>query len=232
MRHASGRSPEVRPTGFGNSATSRCRAPARTAPESCRPDDVTRSSMPSRPRPRMCRRIEALAVVLHVKDDAPRFLAHPYADGARRRGGRNCATPPGLRDRCRSCSLRAISSATLSASTVTPMPVRLEISRACHWRAGTRPKSSSMEGRSSSAMLRTTLTLLSASRGWIPVRCNSAQSGGATAPRLPSSISSALNDWPTSSCNSREMARRSCSCASTRRAESSLSSVWACTTCS
>ena len=43
------------------------------------------------------------------------------------------------------------------------MPVRFEISRACHSSAGTRPRSSSMEGRSSSAMLRTTWTLLSAS---------------------------------------------------------------------
>ncbi len=44
-----------------------------------------------------------------------------------------------------------------SAATLTQTPVRLETSRACHCSAGTSPRSSSIEGRSSSAMLRTTL---------------------------------------------------------------------------
>src|ERR1039458_5689967 len=84
------------------------------------------------------------------------------------------------------------------------MPVRLEISRACHCKAGTRPRSSSMEGRSNSAMLRTTFTLLSASLRMDSTWLRNSASPGATAPRLPSSIKSALSDWPTSSCNSRE----------------------------
>src|ERR1039458_7768367 len=48
------------------------------------------------------------------------------------------------------------SSETSSAATFTQSPLRLDASRACHCNAGTRPRSSSMEGRNSSAMLRTT----------------------------------------------------------------------------
>ena len=82
-----------------------------------------------------------------------------------------------------------------------------------------------MEGRSSRVMLRITLTLASASclmeSTW---RRTSAESGGTCAAALPASISSAESDWPTSSCSSREIARRSSSWAETSRAESSCSS--------
>ena len=55
------------------------------------------------------------------------------------------------------------SSAASSAERTTFIPVRLVISRACQLSAGTSPKSSSMEGRSSSARSRTWFTVFSAS---------------------------------------------------------------------
>ena len=70
-----------------------------------------------------------------------------------------------------------------------------------------------------------TLTLASASFLMDSTcRRTSAESCGTLAAALPASINSAESDWPTSSCSSREMARRSSSCAETRRAESSFNS--------
>src|SRR5579862_8314363 len=54
-------------------------------------------------------------------------------------------------------------SETLSVATLTSIEVRLDISRACQRRAGTSPRSSSIEGRKRRDMLRTTPTVFSTS---------------------------------------------------------------------
>src|SRR5260370_14680640 len=61
-------------------------------------------------------------------------------------------------------------------------PLRLDTSRACHSRAGARPKSSSIEGRSSKARLRTTFTLFSANTR-MDSMCNCISRGSSTAAR-------------------------------------------------
>src|SRR4029077_209983 len=54
-------------------------------------------------------------------------------------------------------------SETFSSTVSTSIPVRLDTPRACQSSAATRPRSSNIEGRSSKAILRTSLTQFSAS---------------------------------------------------------------------
>src|ERR1035441_7038068 len=99
------------------------------------------------------------------------------------------------------------SSETSSAATFTQSPLRLDASRACHCNAGTRPRSSSMEGRNSSAMLRTTPIDSSTNRLISSTFFGSADS---SLPRIrfdrfAISTSTAVSACPTSSCSSREI---------------------------
>ncbi len=83
------------------------------------------------------------------------------------------------------------------------------VSRACQCSAGTRPKWSSIEGRKSSDRLRTVPTVRSAiSRAAESVARHSVRSSGMAVIALPKSTSSAVSDWPISSCSSRDQRER------------------------
>ena len=162
--------------------------------------------------PRSCCGVEALAVVLDRQQQAVRLL--PHGDPHIVRPGvlhACCAAPPARCDRCRSCAPPAVLRKRRSAATFTHTPLRLDTSRACHCSAGTSPRSSSIEGRSSSAMLRTTPIesstsfLISSALAATPPDpgCESCVE------RLAISTSTPVSAWPTSSCSSREIERRS-----------------------
>src|SRR5450759_2946163 len=100
------------------------------------------------------------------------------------------------------------SSGTLSDSTETSISLRRDTSLPCHSRAAANPRSSSMEGRSRSAIFLTDWKVRSATdfrlsscdftSGWSPE---------SVVDSLPISTRSAPSACPTSSCSSREMAR-------------------------
>ncbi len=119
------------------------------------------------------------------------------------------------------------SSETSSAATFTQIPLLLEASRACHCNAGTSPRSSSMEGRSSRAMFRT--TRIDSSRSFLISSAFFERAASSLLrirfDRFAISSSTPVSACPTSSCSSREIILRSSSCASRRRADNCFSST-------